>query len=232
MAMTFLVAEGSPDAVRSIEYSIRMCWPGCRVVTAGSAGEVLDNFAETPLDAVVLDAQIGPSDGFNLCRHLREASDVPIIMVSAQNSLFDVVRALDFGADDFLHVPFDQLELEARLRALLRRAGYRHERDRSEYVSADLAIDFQLHHVLCHGHEVRLTATEYRLLEVLVRNAGKTLPHHVLLDRVWGSEWSGRPGYIKVFVRRLRRKLEDDANQPRFIETVWGIGYRFLATSA
>jgi len=81
-------------------------------------------------------------------------------------------------------------------------------------------------------HQVRLTSTEYRLLEVLVRNAGITLPHHILLDRVWGSEWSGRPGYIKVFVRRLRRKLEDDANQPRFIETVWGIGYRFLATSA
>jgi DNA-binding response OmpR family regulator len=79
---------------------------------------------------------------------------------------------------------------------------------------------------------VRLTSTEFRLLEVLVRNAGTTMPHHVLLDRVWGSEWAGRPDYLKVFVRRLRQKLDDDAGRPRYIETVWGTGYRFLPYSA
>jgi DNA-binding response OmpR family regulator len=227
--MTFLVAEEESQAAHSILYSIQMCWPGCRVLTATSGSDTLAQFTREHPDAVVLDAHIGAPDGFDVCRYLRESSDVPIIMVSAGESLLDMIRSLDLGADDYLARPFDHLELSARMRAVLRRSGMRSLDGASEYVCGDLAIDFRLRQVRSHGQEVRLTSTEFRLLEVLVRNAGITLPHHVLLDRVWGSEWSGEPGYIKVFVRRLRKKLNDDADRPRYIQTVWGTGYRFLA---
>jgi DNA-binding response OmpR family regulator len=228
MSMTFLVAEESRDAAHAIEFSAQMSWPGCRVITAGSGSDALARFAEEHADAVLLDVQLRPSDGFEVCRQIREMSNVPIMMLSADNAVVDKIRAFDLGADDYLVRPFDQLELMARLRALLRRAEMGTADAFGEYACGDLAIDFRLHTVRCNGREVRLTSTEFRLLEVLVRNAGMTMPHHVLLDRVWGSEWSGRPGYLKVFVRRLRQKLDDDAERPRYIETVWGTGYRFL----
>jgi len=226
--MTFLVAEESLDTAHAIKFSAQMSWPGCRVITAGSGSEALAHFAEERADAVLVDVRLLPSDGFEICRQIREASSVPIIMLSADDAVVDKVRAFDLGADDYLVKPFDHLELMARLRALLRRVGMESASPVSDYVSGDLAIDFRLHVVRCQGEEVRLTSTEFRLLEVLVRNAGMTVPHHILLDRVWGSEWSGRPGYLKVFVRRLRQKLDDDAERPRYIETVWGTGYRFL----
>jgi DNA-binding response OmpR family regulator len=231
MPMTFLVAEESSDTAHGIEFSAQMSWPGCRVITAGTGAEAIARFAEAPADAVLLDVQLEPSDGFEVCRQIREMSNVPIVMLSADDAIVDKIRAFDLGADDYLVKPFDHLELMARLRALLRRAEMGSAHAIGEYACGDLAIDFGLHMVRCRGEEVRLTSTEFRLLEVLVRNAGMTMPHHVLLDRVWGSEWGGRPGYLKVFVRRLRQKLDDDAERPRYIETVWGTGYRFLPYS-
>jgi DNA-binding response OmpR family regulator len=232
MSTTFLVAEESRDAAHVIGFSAQMSWPGCRVITAPNGSEALARLAEEQVDVVLLDVQLHPTDGFEVCRHIREMSNVPILMLSAGDAVVDKVRAFDLGADDYVVKPFDHLELMARLRALLRRAEMATPATSGEYACGDLAIDFRLHMVRCHGQEVRLTSTEFRLLEVLVRNAGMTMPHHVLLDRVWGSEWSGRPGYVKVFVRRLRQKLEDDAERPRYIETVWGTGYRFLPYSA
>ncbi|HET7056714.1 MAG TPA: response regulator transcription factor [Thermomicrobiales bacterium] len=232
MSMTFLVAEVSPDTAHAIEFSAQMSWPGCRVITACDGDEALARFADEHVDAVLLDAHLNQPDGFDLCRCIRAVSKVPILMLSTDNAVVDKVRAFDCGADDYVVKPFDHLELMARLRALLRRAEMGSPAPAREYACGDLAIDFQWRRVRCHGQEVRLTSTEFRLLEVLVRNAGTTMPHHVLLDRVWGSEWAGRPDYLKVFVRRLRQKLDDDAGRPRYIETVWGTGYRFLPYSA
>jgi DNA-binding response OmpR family regulator len=232
MSMTFLVAEESLDTAHAIEFSAQMSWPGCRVITACDGDDALARFAAEHIDAVLLDAHLDQSDGFDLCRCIREISNVPILMLSTDDAIVDKVRAFDFGADDYVVKPFDHLELMARLRALLRRVEMGSPAGAGAYASGDLAIDFQLRRVRCHGQDVRLTSTEFRLLEVLVRNAGMTMPHHVLLDRVWGSEWAGRPDYLKVFVRRLRQKLDDDAGQPRYIETVWGTGYRFLPYSA
>jgi DNA-binding response OmpR family regulator len=231
MSMTFLVAEESRDTAHAIEFSAQMSWPGCRVITATNGSEVLARHAEAHADAVLLDVRLHPTDGFEVCRQIREVSNVPILMLSADDAVVDKVRAFDLGADDYVVKPFDHLELMARLRALLRRAEMGSPTVIGEYACGDLAIDFRLRTVRSHGQEVRLTSTEFRLLEVLVRNAGMTMPHHVLLDRVWGSEWSGQPSYLKVFVRRLRKKLDDDAERPRYIETVWGTGYRFLPYS-
>ena len=179
MPMTFLVAEESSDTAHGIEFSAQMSWPGCRVITAGTGEEAIARFAEVPADAVLLDVQLEPSDGFEVCRQIREMSNVPIVMLSADDAIVDKIRAFDLGADDYLVKPFDHLELMARLRALLRRAEMGSAHAIGEYACGDLAIDFGLHMVRCHGEEVRLTSTEFRLLEVLVRNAGMTMPHHV-----------------------------------------------------
>jgi len=229
--MKVLIAEDDPDVAEVVAFGVRMTWPGCRVTTVGSGEEALAAFAADPPDLVILDVAMPPPDGFQVCRRIRESSAVPILVLTVRDATVDKVRALDLGADDYLTKPFDHLELLARLRALVRRAaGPAHEPGQG-FVAGDLSVDYGTREVKVGGEPVRLTSTEYRLLEELTRHAGTTLPHHLLLERVWGSEWAGDPNYLKVFVRRLRQKLGDDAERPRWIQTEWGVGYRFVAAS-
>jgi len=186
-------------------------------------------FDANPPDLVVLDVSLPPPDGFEICRRIRDVSQVPILMLTVRDATIDKVRAFDLGADDYLTKPFDHLELLARMRALVRRSLGSNGHASEGFVHDDLAIDFDRHEVLVGGEVIHLTSTEYRILEELARNAGSVMPHHLLLERVWGSEWAGDPSYLKVFVRRLRRKLGDDATDPRYLETVWGTGYRLIA---
>ena len=159
----------------------------------------------------------------------REVSQVPILMLTAHDTTLDKVRALDLGADDYLTKPFDHLELFARLRAMLRRPTSRPAATGPDFACAELSLVYATQEVRLNGAMLRLTTIEYRLLEELVRHAGFVLPHHVLLERVWGPDYVDDVQYLKVFVRRLRRKLGDTADHPRFIHTEWGIGYRFAA---
>ena len=230
MTLKVLIAEDDPDVAEVVAFGARMTWPGCRVLIAGTGEDALRCFAEEAPDLVVLDVAMPPPDGFEVCRRIREASRVPILMLTARDATVDKVRALDLGADDYLTKPFDHLELLARLRALVRRSSAAPPPPGPGFVNGDLSIDYALREVRLRGEVVRLTSTEYRLLEELARHAGTTLPHHVLLERVWGSEWDADPNYLKVFVRRLRQKLGDDAEHPRYIQTEWGIGYRFAGS--
>ena len=229
MTLKLLIAEDDPDVAEVVAFGARMTWPGCRATIAASGEEALAAFAAAPADLVVLDVAMPPPDGFEVCRRIRERSSVPILMLTVRDATVDKVRALDLGADDYLTKPFDHLELLARLRALVRRATSPLPQPGHGFASGELSLDYALREVRLRGEVIRLTSTEYRLLEELVRHAGTTLPHHVLLERVWGSEWDADPNYLKVFVRRLRQKLGDDAEQPRYIQTEWGVGYRFAA---
>jgi DNA-binding response OmpR family regulator len=152
-------------------------------------------------------------------------------MLTVRDATIDKIRALDLGADDFVTKPFDHLELVARLRALVRRSQGPSLTAVPDFAAGELTISFASRSVRVRGEEVKLTPTEFRLLEELIRHAGMVLTHQVLLDRVWGPEWIGDQNYLKVFVRRLRQKLGDDAEHPRYIQTEWGIGYRFLSPS-
>jgi two-component system, OmpR family, KDP operon response regulator KdpE len=228
MAPRLLIAEDDPDVAEIVAFSARMNWPDCQVTIAKDGQEALRLFREESPDIVILDVSMPPPNGFEVCQRIRQASAVPILMLTAREATVDKVRALDLGADDYLTKPFDHLELLARLRALLRRAAQTATEEDADFTLDNLTINFATHEVRLGGEVVPLTATEYRLLEELVRHAGTALPHQLLLERVWGPEYVNDIHYIKVFIRRLRQKLRDDADQPRYIQTVWGIGYRFV----
>ncbi len=228
MTMKLLVAEDARDVAEVVAFGVRLTWPDSEVTVATSGQEALRQFDEQKPDLVVLDVSMPPPDGFEVCRRIRETSSVPILMLTVHDSTADKVRALELGADDYLTKPFDHLELLARLKALLRRAGGALPMGGRQYTVGDLTLDAGTREVRLRGEAVKLTSTEYRLLEELVRHAGSALPHQYLLERVWGPEYVGDPSYLKVFVRRLRQKLGDDAERPRYIQTEWGVGYRLV----
>ena len=228
MTLKLLIADDARDVAEVVTFGARMVWPDCEVTVASSGWEALGRFEEERPDLVVLDVSMPPPDGFEVCRLIRESSQVPILMLTVHDTTLDKVRALDLGADDYLTKPFDHLELLARLRALLRRASGPSVLPGPDFSLGDLSLDSDTHEVRVRGEVVRLTSTEYRLLEVLVRHAGTVLPHRYLLEQVWGPEYVGADHYLKVFVGRLHRKLDSDPELPRYIRSKWGVGYRFV----
>ncbi len=228
MTLKLLIADDARDVAEVVTFGARMAWPDCEVTVASSGREALGHFGEEQPDLVILDVSMPPPDGFEVCRLIRESSQVPILMLTVRDTTLDKVRALDLGADDYLTKPFDHLELLARLRALLRRSSGPPVLPGPDFDLGDLSLDSHTHEVRVRGEVVRLTSTEYRLLEVLVRHAGTVLPHRYLLEQVWGPEYAGADHYLKVFVGRLHRKLDKDPAQPRYIRSEWGVGYRFV----
>lgn len=224
--MHILIAEDSPDVAEVIAFSTRLTWPDASVTTATGGAEALAAFAERPADLVVLDVNMPPPDGYAVCQQLRELSDVPILMLTVRDSIADKVRGFDLGVDDYLTKPFDHLELMARMRALMRRAADRTKAGEPLVVD-DITLDEAARSVIVRGESVTLTSTEYRLLCFLMQHAGTVLPHQRILEEVWGESYRHDTHYLKVFVRRLRQKLCDDASKPRYIQTEWGVGYRF-----
>jgi len=230
MTLKLLIADDAADVAEIVAFGAQMTWSDCQVIVAGDGAEALRQFEAEEPDLVVLDVSMPPPDGFEVCRRIREVSVVPILMLTVRDATLDKVRALDLGADDYLTKPFDHLELLARLRALVRRANGSLSPTAATFTAGDLAIDFATRDVRIKGEPIQLTSTEYRLLEVLTQHAGNVLPHQLLLEQVWGPEYSRDTHYLKVFVRRLRQKLGDDPDRPRYIQTEWGTGYRFIGS--
>ncbi len=203
---------------------------GFDVFVAYDGAEALEIMeAKTP-DLMVLDIMMPQVDGFEVCRRVREWSAVPIIVLSALGRDQDKVQALDLGADDYLSKPFSVEELLARIRALMRRI--RGDRvavpqPSSPFEFGDLRVDFENRTVCVRGALVRLTPTEFALLREFVSNPGRLLTHGTLLTRVWGTEYRTEVEYLRVFVRRLRRKIEPDPDNPFYILTEPRSGYRF-----
>lgn len=229
MSLKLLIVQVARDVAEVVAFGARLNWPSCEITIAASGEEAMRHFVEEEADLVVLGVSMPHLDGFEVCRRIRELSQVPILMLSTRDGTLDKVRALDLGADDYLTKPFDHLELMARLRALVRRSNAALVTPDVDFAVSDLAVDFATREVRVRGKLIKLTSTEYRLLEELVRNAGTVRSHRSLLEQVWGAEYARDVSYLKVFVRRLRQKLGDDAGHPRYIQTEWGIGYRFTA---
>ncbi len=197
-------------------------------LTALDGAEALETVETELPDLVILDIMLPKIDGFEVCRRLREWSQMPIIMLSARGNDEDKVKCLDLGADDYITKPFSAHELMARVRAVLRRAqAVGAVPAQPSFIGGDLEINFAARRVIFAGNEVKLTPTEYSLLQELVLNAGKVLTHIHLLNKVWGPEYREERDYLHTYVRRLRRKLEPNPAEPCHLLTVPGVGYQF-----
>ena len=199
-------------------------------LTAMDGAEALEVIERELPDLVILDIMMPNMDGFEVCRQLREWSRLPVIMLSARGDVTDKVKCLNLGADDYITKPFGVGELIARVRSMLRRTeAVAAISTQPSFTSGDLKINFAQRQVTIAGNEVKLTPTEYRLLEEFVVNAGKVLTHKYLLNKVWGPEYGEEKEYLRVFIARLRTKLEADPKNPRYIITVPGVGYQLGA---
>jgi two-component system response regulator RegX3 len=200
-------------------------------VTAVADGEeALDAASRKPFDLVVLDLNLPKVSGEEVCRRIRDTSDVPIIMLTAKGAEEERVRGFEMGADDYLVKPFSPRELIARVRALLRRAHAESDPQRDRIEHDGLEIDLPSHRVHLDGTEIELTASEYKLLVTLARYPGRVYPRMELVEKVLGYDFEGYERAIDSHVKNLRSKLDDDARDPRFIHTVTGVGYRFEPT--
>ena len=228
--MKILIVDDEPPVVESVRLGFELLWREVEVISAETgraAMEIVE--AETP-DLVLLDVGLPDLDGYGVLRELRAFSDVPLIMLTARDATLDKVKGLELGADDYVTKPFDHLELLARVRAVLRRLDLPPPPNRApSFHSHELEVDFGAQEARLRGERIALTPTEYKLLYQLVRNAGRLLSHATLLARVWGREYVDEVDYLRVYVRRLREKLGDDPERPRYISTERGLGYRFLA---
>ncbi|MEM8704853.1 MAG: response regulator transcription factor [Actinomycetota bacterium] len=198
---------------------------GWTVEEAESGEDALNAFTREAADVVLIDIMLPGIDGFDVCRAIRRASDVPIVMVTARADTHDVVAGLEAGADDYLTKPFAPKELSARIRALLRRARSV-EPGSPQMTFGDLEIIPDEGVVRLDGDEVHLTKTEFRLLVELATNPGRVLSREVLLERVWGYGYFGDGRLVDVHIRRLRTKIEPDPANPRYVVTVRGLGYK------
>ena len=223
-----LVVDDELSILRYVSACLRK--EGYEPTIANNGQDALTMAEEQNPRLVLLDIMMPMMDGFEVLRRLREWSHVPVIMVSAKADEKDKVKCLDLGADDYITKPFGIEELLARVRAVLRRTEAASAPTRTSFASGDLNISFAQRQVTVAGKEVKLTPTEYNLLQELVLNAGKVLTYTHLLNKVWGSEYRDEREYLHVFVRRLRTKLEPEAPEPKYITTVSGVGYQFKAS--
>ena len=228
--MRILVVDDEPDVVESVRLGFTLQWREVEVLGAGTGEAALDIVERRAPDIVLLDVGLPDNDGFEVLRELRAFSDVPVVMLTARDDAMDKVKGLELGADDYVTKPFNHLELMARVKAVLRRNDMPAPASRApSFVSGELEVDFARQEVRLRGERVELTPTEYKLLYHLVRNAGHVLQHGTLLAKVWGRDYIDEVDYIRVYIRRLREKLSDDPEHPRYIQTERRLGYRFLA---
>jgi DNA-binding response OmpR family regulator len=227
--MKVLVVDDEPDVVEVVNLCFGLRWPEAEVISATNPQEAMDAIEKERPDLVLLDIVLPGMDGFHLCQEIRRFSDVPIVMLSARDAEVDKVRGLEMGADDYITKPFSHLELLARVRAVLRRYQNQLPTLGEVFESGDLRIDFASREVFVRSRLVRLTPTEYSLLYHLTRNAGRVLPHHTLLAKVWGRDYTDEIDYLKVYIRRLRQKLDGDSESIGCIVSERGVGYKFVA---
>jgi two-component system KDP operon response regulator KdpE len=229
MATTLLLIDDDVSLCETVRFMLIR--NGFQVEVAHNAISGLKEAYALKPDAVILDIMLPDMDGWQVCRRLREMSDVPIIMLSALGSDENVIEGLNLGADDYIVKPVAVEELIARIRALLRRTSRSNPTERNHrepiFTYDYLVIDFDKYEVTVAGKKVKLSPTEFRLLSVLSRYQGRLLPHEFLLSEVWGPEYVSEEEYLRLYISYLRRKIETDPSKPRLIHNEWGVGYRF-----
>ncbi|MDI7277370.1 MAG: response regulator transcription factor [Anaerolineae bacterium] len=225
--MRILVVDDDPPSVKMTAFLLRE--EGYEVITADNGQSALEAIQTRSPDLVILDVMLPHIDGLEVTRRIRQTMDVPIIMLSAKGETADKVTGLEVGADDYLAKPFEPSELLARVKAVLRRSEiFAYDDAQTRLAVGDLRLDPVGNRVIrSDGTEIELTPIEFRLLHVLMRNAGRVLSHDYLLANAWGYDYEGYSNQIAVYVRRLRTKIERDPARPEYLQTVRGVGYKF-----
>lgn len=225
--MKILIVDDEPDVVKVVRMSFEVQEPAWEALSAYDGEEALTILETEQPDLVILDIMMPEMSGFDVLKELRRFSDVPVIMLTAKENEIDKVMGLNLGADDYITKPFGHLELLARVKAVLRRAGGMPLSHDLPFTAGTIHVDFERRQVTVDGEPISLTGTEYRLLYHLVRSAGQVMTHESLLARVWGREYTDEIDYLKVYVNRLRNKLEREPSNPEYILTEYGVGYWF-----
>lgn len=222
-----LVVDDEVEIVRALQRSLTA--HGFEVFAAYSGEEALEAVAHYRPDVMVLDLGLPGMSGLEVAKAVRAQSNLPIIVLSVKDTERDKVQALDLGADDYVSKPFGINEVLARIRVALRHSAQVESGTQPVFTAGPLSVDFAQRQVLLDGKEVKLTPTEYDLLKALIKNRGKIMTRQMLLSQVWGTGYGAESHYLHVYVGQLRRKIEPDPANPRFILTISGVGYRFSA---
>ena len=229
MTKKILVVDDEPAQVRLVDMVLSN--NGYEVLKASNGQEALRVIFEFKPDLVILDVVMPGIDGWQTCARIREVTDIPVIMLTGQrNSEDDIVRGLDYGADEYLSKPLGNRELLARVRAALRRAespSYLDNRKKTVFNDDYLNVDVSERRVSVNGERLKLTPREFRLLALLLDNAGRVIPHQQALENVWGWEYIDDVDYVRIYVSHLRQKIEPDPSHPKYILTEPGVGYYF-----
>ena len=222
-----LVVDDEKLIVKGIRFSLEQ--EGMKVDCAYDGEEALKLAKENIYDILLLDVMLPKYDGFEVCRQIREYSDVPIIMLTAKGDDMDKILGLEYGADDYITKPFNILEVKARIKAILRRIGRKktEREDDKIIVKGEMKIDCESRRVVIGEQETNLTAKEFDLLELLAMNPNKVYSRENLLNIVWGYEYPGDARTVDVHIRRLREKIETNPSDPKNVYTKWGVGYYF-----
>ena len=227
MAKKVLVVDDEKLIVKGIRFSLEQ--DGMEVDCAYDGEEALNMAKANEYDMILLDIMLPKMDGFEVCQAIREFSDMPIVMLTAKGDDMDKILGLDYGADDYITKPFNILEVKARIKAIMRRtAGPREKKEVSSIVEkGDLRLDCDSRRLFISGREVNLTAKEFDLLELLVKNENKVYSRENQLGLVWGKDYPGDVRTVDVHVRRLREKIETNPSEPKYVHTKWGVGYYY-----
>lgn len=227
MAKKVLVVDDEKLIVKGIRFSLEQ--DGMEVDCAYDGEEALKMATENHYDMILLDIMLPKMDGFEVCQHIREFSDMPIVMLTAKGDDMDKILGLEYGADDYITKPFNILEVKARIKAIMRRtAGSQPKKEDSKVIEGgDLRLDCESRRLFILNKEVNLTAKEFDLLELLVNNPNKVYSRENLLNLVWGYEYPGDVRTVDVHVRRLREKIEKNPSEPKYVHTKWGVGYYY-----
>src|SRR3972149_4990992 len=230
--MKVLIIEDDPDVVEVVQLCFELRWRHSQALVASTGAQGIELVESESPDIVILDLGLPDMDGLEVCQMIRSFSDVPIVMLTVRDSEVDIAKGLELGADDYITKPFRHIELLARVQAVLRRArSLPMANNEKPFVSGDLVLDFARREVALEGQPVKLTPIEYNLLCHLARNAGQVVSHQLLLERIWGSEYSEATDYLKGHIQRLRQKRGDNTQSPRIILNERGIGYRLVKPS-
>ena len=223
--MRILVVDDEKLLVKGMRFNLEN--EGYEVETAYDGRTAVDMAKTGNYDLIILDVMMPEMDGLETCMHIREFSDVPVIMLTARSEDTDKLMGFEYGADDYVTKPFNILELKARVRALLRRSASAEKRRSGLITFGDLTLDTEQRLALKGGEPVELTAKEYDLMELFMKNPRRVYSRESLMDIVWGYTYAGDYRTVDVHIRRLREKLESNPAEPAYIMTKWGVGYYF-----